>query len=1759
MTDIKDKPPDFSDLRRRAEARLKAEAVSTEEMTPAECARLVHELQVHQIELEMQNEELRQAQARLEESRSSYVDLYDSAPVGYLTLDEAGRIVEANLTAATLLGMERTRLLGRFFPLFLVEADRRVFRQLLNNSLNQPEHRGEFHLQDGNGEVRVMLLDLLFLRDAEGRERRCIAMTDVTELKGIQKELRLHKEDLEKLVAERTAELLQANSQLREANENLEALFQAAPLAIGVFDDQGRLTDLNPAAERIFGWRREEMLGSLPPSILQESPEASLALLRRILQGESCVGVELKEQRRDGSPIDVSISAAPLRDERGNIRGFIGLAEDITARKEAEAEIKKQARVLESMAEGVTVTDRQGAIIYTNPAFDAMFGYEPGELLGRPSQVLNHLSPEENLRITKDILRQVNSTGAWFGEFHNRKKDGAPFFTAARISALMVGGKKFFISVQEDITARKQAEAERQLLLNQIEEERDKLKALVESITDEVWHCDTAGNLRPMNRAAARAFGGDWPENLSRPILEFINQELDIRTPENRPRPPQDAPLLRALRGETVKEAEEIFYPETGQPQHRLVSSAPIRDADGRVVGAVGVGRDITERKRAEEAVIRAKEEWERTFNAVTDYIAILGKEHRITRMNRAMAGLLGRAPEEVLGRPCYQVVHGLDEAPDFCPHSKAVATGREQFQEVQEFGKIFAVSVSPLFGPDRELLGSVHVARDITEEKMAAEALRESEARYRSLVELSPDAVLVHMGGAYAYANPAAARLFGAAAPEEMLGLNVLELIPPDYRDPVRARIQQVYQGGKAELRETRILRLDGRPVDVEATATSITYQGRPAALTVLRDITERQRAEAEIRRLASFPELNPNPVLEVEEEGRVIYANPAARKIADDMGLPGGVSAFLPSDLKEKFASARQGGPRQYGFDLRFKDAVYAGVLSFDLPTARLYALDLTERKAAEQALRESREDLNRAQAVAQTGSWRLNVRENELTWSDEAYRIFGLPRGTPLTYETFLATVHPADREYVDRKWQAALQGEPYDIEHRIVVGDTVKWVREKAELEFDPQGELLGGFGTAQDITALKEAEEALKRAHSELERRVEERTAQLRLTVEQLMWEMEERQQVEEKLRESEARFAAFMEHLPGSAVMRDLAGRYVFVNEAWEGILEKRREDCLGKTQDDIWPPEMADRLKELDRMVISTGRPLQTVMDYPLAGERRTFLTNRFPIRDEAGQVALVGAIGIDISERRRAEEALEAERQRLFSVLEQLPAYVCLLAPDYTVPYVNREFTRRFGEAEAGQRCYEFFFGRTEPCPDCHTYKTLETNQPQQWEWLGPDGSTYAIYDYPFTDIDGSPLILELGVDITERKRAELEAGRQTAIVAGINRIFREALACDTEEELGRTCLAVAEDLTGSQSGFIDKLNERGLLDALAFSDTGWDACSLAPGRDRKFLHDITPRGLLGKVARTGQALIANDPALHPDAMGLPPGHTPLHAFLGVPLKHGDRVIGLVGLGNKPGGYDDRDREAVEALAVAMAEALIRTQMEKALRESEKHLHILAAQLMDAQESERGRLSRELHDELGQGLLLLKFKIAAIQAGLPRARREVKEECRLAEEYLSGLIDSVRRLSRDLSPAPLEELDLTASLKYLLEEFCRHYKIHTFSIKMENVDQLFDPPVQVNIYRIFQEALTNIGKHAGATRITAAIKKHPGQVEFTVRDNGRGFAVSEALARSGVETGLGLAAMQERLRMMGGSLKIWSREGAGSKITFTVPLKGE
>ncbi len=242
---------------------------------------------------------------------------------------------------------------------------------------------------------------------------------------------------------------------------------------------------------------------------------------------------------------------------------------------------------------------------------------------------------------------------------------------------------------------------------------------------------------------------------------------------------------------------------------------------------------------------------------------------------------------------------------------------------------------------------------------------------------------------------------------------------------------------------------------------------------------------------------------------------------------------------------------------------------------------------------------------------------------------------------------------------------------------------------------------------------------------------------------------------------------------------------------------------------------------------------------------------------------------------------------------------------------------------------------------------------------------------------------------------------------------------------------------------------------------------------------------------------------------------------------------------------------RKVICAVARDISE---RKETERALRESEQKLRLLSSHLLTAQETERRRISIELHDELGQALMVLKLHLKSIERKLRKNQVGLKEECEHTLQYINQIIDKVRRISLDLSPSILEDLGLSAALRWLVGDFTKHYDIRS-SVDIPELNDLFSKKTQIIIYRIFQEALTNIGKCADATHLFIAIKKQSDNVSFLVEDNGNGFDVEKVFTKDGTVKGMGLTAMDERVRMLGGSLDLWSRRGKGTRISFAIP----
>jgi PAS domain S-box-containing protein len=412
-----------------------------------------------------------------------------------------------------------------------------------------------------------------------------------------------------------------------------------------------------------------------------------------------------------------------------------------------------------------------------------------------------------------------------------------------------------------------------------------------------------------------------------------------------------------------------------------------------------------------------------------------------------------------------------------------------------------------------------------------------------RSLIEASLDPlVTIDRNGKITDLNPATEKLTGYSR-KELMGSAFSDY----FTEPEKAKTgyQHVFQEGSVHDYTLEIRHRGGQMIPVLYNAS--VYRDETGetvgVVAVARDITERQRAEDQIRLLARLQTvvarlgqwaLRSDRYEDVLEEAVTLLAQTLGVDYCNVMELlPGGEEFLLragvgwkegyvgratvpvkgsqpgyvvrsdqpvivhdatketrftplPRLLGENVVSAMsvvistsEGPYGALGAHTRHRRTFTSDEVNFLQAVANVLGATI-ERQRAEEALRESEANLNRAQEVAHIGSWYLDIAHNQLTWSDEVFRIFGVPKGAALTYEVFLSIVHPSDREYVDKAWTAALHGAPYDIEHRLVVGSKPKWVRERAQLEFDEDGNPVKGIGTAQDITERKYAEVELLR-------------------------------------------------------------------------------------------------------------------------------------------------------------------------------------------------------------------------------------------------------------------------------------------------------------------------------------------------------------------------------------------------------------------------------------------------------------------------------------------------------------------------------------------------------------------------------------------------------------------------------------------------------------------------------------------------------
>ncbi|MGZ8983900.1 MAG: PAS domain S-box protein [Methylotenera sp.] len=421
-------------LRHATEVQL-AKNPAAESPAAAPIEKLLNEPQVHQIDLKMQNAELCRAKLALEQSHDRYRDLFDFAPIGYLTLTAAGIITAVNFTGATLLGVERKKLLLHPFSQYIgLECVDRFHLYLSCLSQKGEQQSCDMHIKREDGELRYVHMDAAPAKADDGTITLRITLTDITENKRVE-------------------------NALRESTGYLDSLIDYANGPIVVWNASHQITKVNRMVEKVTGLKSHEVMGrSIDMLFPAADREAVMAKIQLIMNGEDWESLEIPMQHTSGAFRVISWNSATLYQPGGNtVRAIVAQGQDITERKRIEQDLRIAATAFE-VQESILVTDEYRIIIRVNKAFTRMMGYSAEEALGQPVSMLR--SGLHDAAFYRDMWYAIDRDQYWQGEIWDRRKNGEVFPGLVTMTAVPSadGHTTHYVCSLLDITLQKQAE-----------------------------------------------------------------------------------------------------------------------------------------------------------------------------------------------------------------------------------------------------------------------------------------------------------------------------------------------------------------------------------------------------------------------------------------------------------------------------------------------------------------------------------------------------------------------------------------------------------------------------------------------------------------------------------------------------------------------------------------------------------------------------------------------------------------------------------------------------------------------------------------------------------------------------------------------------------------------------------------------------------------------------------------------------------------------------------------------------------------------------------------------------------------------------------------------------------------------------------------------------------------------------------------------------------------------------------------------------
>lgn len=1093
--------------------------------------------------------------------------------------------------------------------------------------------------------------------------------------------------------------------------------------------------------------------------------------------------------------------------------------------------------------------------------------------------------------------------------------------------------------------------------------------------------------------------------------------------PDGTPFLTEEFPSVRVLQGEaTVQDIEIGVIKEDGQRVWTQVSAAAVPFSDWKVVI---VTRDISLQMQTEQDLRRSEERFSRAFhgNPAVQLISRVDNG-RIVDVNEACCRLVGCDRDELIGRNAAELNFWADSAEQ---QQKIQQTRRSGVQGPFEVnvrhrsGEMHTIIVTSEPVEFKGLNAFISTAIDITQHKKSEKALRESEQRFASIFTQSPIGMALSRSsdGQLVDVNPAITQLLGFSR-TEMLGHTAVELgIWGRIED--RLGLMKQMQANKQVINFETISRTkSGAELTVLISAQIVEINQEAFFLGEIIDITDRKRAEEALResekRFASI--FNYSPIAMVVSrlsDGRMIDANPATQTL------------------------------------LGYSREEMIGHTAAELQTWD----NLQERPALVEQLRSQKRVTNFETVARMKSGARVNVL-----------------------------------------------------ISAQVVVID---------------QEELL--LGQIIDITQRKKDEEALRQAHEELELRVQQRTAELT--------------QANAALQASKATLLGFYDSAPFMMGVAELDGDKtvaVSANRATSTFLAMQPKDLPGRTGIELGNPGDLEYLfVENYKRCQREGVPVRFEYNYPnSSGERWLNVSVSFIGIGVTGHPQFSFVVE-DITEHKHAEiqkeaalEKLRENEARLRQVLDSTQDAIFAIDLEYRFLVNNRSHQQAL--IESGGHLFQV--GELILSPDyppevvSHwraAYDRALNGETFKMETNWPDASGQLHYSEnnlaPLRDAVGAIRgVLVMVHDITERKRAEeaLQQMNETLEQRVSERTYELAASEQKFREL-------ADSITDVFFAFDRELR-----------CTYWNKAS-------ELISGIPAEQAIG---RTMLELFPDNPDVHQLML--------LYQNVLI-TKQTQSMVKEYKIEGASHFYEIHAYPTVTGLSVFVRDATKIYQIQRDLEQSYAHMRDLSRQVIEAQENERRTIGRELHDEIGQTLTGLKILVEMVQRQSVETSREKLVQM---QDVVGELIDHVNALSLDLRPPMLDDLGLLPALLWFIDRFTSRMNV-TVAFQHDGLqNKRFTPAVETAVYRLVQEALTNIARHAKVETANVHILVREKYLELSVEDQGAGFDVQTAFER---RDALGLNGMRERVRLLDGDLNVDSTPGVGTRIFIRLPLNEE